>query len=307
MDENMNTDRAPEPDTFEQPAPPDTTRAPEPPESPEGPEQPDAAAAENAATAGSEATTPDPATPDADSLSRSVMRLGRLLMRHEHITRSGRHGRSARVGQGRVLALLALREPLGQKDLAYLLGVRPQSLSELLGKLEHAGLVSRQRDENDRRSTLVSLTAEGRGAAEEAARSGANEDDPFDALDDAERAELARLAGKVSQALINADGEPGPHGPRGGGHRRGEDPRRREGRGHREGGPRWDREDSPWDGERKERGRNRLDEGDEPRERPGRRTREAAEDERSPRGRKQYGRRRGWGRDPFRMGGTAWA
>lgn len=290
MDENMNTDRAPEPDTFEQTERPDSPRAPEHPVVPEIPEIPEV-----------------PGAPDADSLSLSVMRLGRLLMRHEHITRSGRHGRSARIGQGRVLALLALREPLGQKDLAYLLGVRPQSLSELLGKLEHAGLVSRERDENDRRSTLVSLTAEGRGAAEEAARSGANEDDPFDVLNDTERTELASLAGKVSQALIDSDGEPGPHGPRGGDPRRGDGPRRGEGRGHRNRGHRRDSEDPRWDGERKEGRWGRPDEGDEPRERPDRRNRETAEDEQSPRGRKRYGHRRGWGRDPFRMGGPAWA
>ncbi|MGO3796481.1 MAG: MarR family winged helix-turn-helix transcriptional regulator [Pauljensenia sp.] len=290
MDDNMNTDRGRGPDAFEQAERPDSPQPPEPPEVPEIPDVPEV-----------------PGGPDADSLSRSVMRLGRLLMRHEHITRSGRHGRSARIGQGRVLALLALREPLGQKDLAYLLGVRPQSLSELLGKLEHAGLVSRERDESDRRSTLVSLTAEGRGAAEEAARSGANEGDPFDVLDDAERAELARLAGKVSQALIDSDGEPGPHGPRGGGPRRGDGPRRGEGRGHRDRGHRWDSEDPRWDGERKEDRWGRPDEGDEPRERPDGRNRKTAEDEESPRGRKRYGRRRGWGRDPFRMGGAAWA
>lgn len=283
MDDNMNTDRARMPDDHDLTAIQGTS------------EVPDTDAAPH--SAGSH-------TPDEDSLSRSVMRLGRLLMRHEHITRDGRRGRSARVGQGRVLALLALREPLAQKDLAFLLGVRPQSLSELLGKLEHAGLVERQRDEADRRSTLVSLTAEGRGAAEEATRSGASDTDPFDVLDEDERAELARLVGKVSQGLIEADGEPGPRGPRGDGPHRGGKNRRGHG--------------SPWEGGREgyEGGREhdpehrRHGEGRRGRDedhvgRDARHDRGATEQDRPARDRGRRGHR--WGRGAFRTGGPAWA
>ncbi|MDN6794372.1 MAG: MarR family transcriptional regulator [Propionibacterium sp.] len=344
MDTYTNTASGKTPEEPRPPEPPKMSEPPDlaqPPELPEPPAAPDLAEeAEDARPVADPAGRPsrDPAartgdpdmepgtpTPDADSLSRTTMRLGRLLMRHEHLTRSGRHGRSTRVGQGRVLALLALREPLGQKDLAYLLGVRPQSLSELLRKLEHAGLVTRQRDEQDRRSTLVSLTAEGRGAAEEAARSGAEGDDPFDVLEEGERVEFARLAGKVSQALIDADGEPGPRGPRDGG-RRGGGPHHGDGHGHGHGGhagrgPRWEEAGPAWEGTgpRWQAGPPRGPWEGEPRnpdwDRPegpeaasGRRDRDAFDDSGRGRGWREHGHdRRRWARNPFRMGGPAWA
>lgn len=39
-------------------------------------------------------------------------------------------------GQGRVLAILKMKPEISTKDLAYLLGIRQQSLNELLNKLE---------------------------------------------------------------------------------------------------------------------------------------------------------------------------
>ncbi|WP_334138129.1 MarR family winged helix-turn-helix transcriptional regulator [Corynebacterium variabile] len=124
--------------------------------------------------------------------------------RGEHEGLRGRGGRGGfrgeiRSGQGRVLGILALQSPLPQKNLAFMLGVRPQSLSELIAKLETAGLVTRERDENDRRSFLIELTDAGREAASEIDAS--TGEDPFDVLTDEEREMWCALTTKVTDAL----------------------------------------------------------------------------------------------------------
>jgi len=49
----------------------------------------------------------------------------------------------ATQGQGRVLAMLKIKPKITTKDLSYLLGIRQQSLNELLNKLEKSGHVER--------------------------------------------------------------------------------------------------------------------------------------------------------------------
>lgn len=65
-------------------------------------------------------------------------------------------------GQGRVIALLQIREEIPTKDLGYILGIRQQSLNELLQKLESRGFVVREPSPEDRRILLVRLTQEGK-------------------------------------------------------------------------------------------------------------------------------------------------
>jgi len=64
-------------------------------------------------------------------------------------------------GQGRILALLKMKDGISTKDLSYLLGVRVSSLNELLAKLEKTGYVSREPAEQDKRVMLVKLTKKG--------------------------------------------------------------------------------------------------------------------------------------------------
>lgn len=117
------------------------------------------------------------------------------LMRH----RDGRRGRGMFQGQGRVLRLLSLHSPISQRELAYLLGIRPQSLGELLTRLEEAELIARKRDESDRRTFVVELTEKGKKAAKEEAASSRH--DPFEVLDDAEQATFATLLEKVTESV----------------------------------------------------------------------------------------------------------
>lgn len=44
-------------------------------------------------------------------------------------------------GQGRVLALLKIQPEIATKDMAYLLGIKQQSLNELLKKLEKVDML----------------------------------------------------------------------------------------------------------------------------------------------------------------------
>lgn len=91
-------------------------------------------------------------------LAELFFKVARRKMKHLDVKR--KQGYSF-LGQYRCMGLLALNGPCSQKELAEKLQIRQASLSELLGKLEKKGFVSRRQSEKDRRSTLVSLTEEG--------------------------------------------------------------------------------------------------------------------------------------------------
>ncbi|MGN1019344.1 MAG: MarR family winged helix-turn-helix transcriptional regulator [Aristaeellaceae bacterium] len=70
--------------------------------------------------------------------------------------------------QKRILMMLLETGPVTQKKLTALLGIQPGSASEVIGKLETAGLLSRTPNPADRRTTDVCLTEAGLAAAREA-------------------------------------------------------------------------------------------------------------------------------------------
>lgn len=65
-------------------------------------------------------------------------------------------------GQGRILAMLKIQPEIKTRELAYLLGIRQQSLNELLNKLEKSGHVERKPSDKDKRVMVVHLTKKGR-------------------------------------------------------------------------------------------------------------------------------------------------
>ena len=65
-------------------------------------------------------------------------------------------------GQGRVLSLLSTRDSMLQRDMCVELGIRPQSLGEILVKLERAGYIERKTSAHDRRTQTVRITESGR-------------------------------------------------------------------------------------------------------------------------------------------------
>ena len=70
-------------------------------------------------------------------------------------------GLDPRQGQGRILSALRRMNSVTQKELGFILDIRPQSLGELLQKLESNGYVTRHRSTTDKRSLIVELTEKG--------------------------------------------------------------------------------------------------------------------------------------------------
>jgi len=97
-------------------------------------------------------------------LYEKLARLQWLLQRH-HMQAHSEYGPMADSirGQVRVLALLRqIQTEISTKDLSYLLGIRQQSLNDLLNKLERGGYITRIPSQSDKRVIVVQLTAKGK-------------------------------------------------------------------------------------------------------------------------------------------------
>ena len=106
-------------------------------------------------------------------------------------------------GQGRILAVLKLKDGISTKDLSYLLGVRVSSLNELLFKLEKNGYVVREPSEEDKRVMLVRLTDKGRQEEQPEMRGA----DVFSCLKEDEQKTLEGLLDRILDALRDDEGE----------------------------------------------------------------------------------------------------
>ena len=93
--------------------------------------------------------------------------------------------------QLRILDLLADRGPVGQRELAELMGIDHSVLVNLLNPLEAARLVKRERDTADRRRHVVSIASAGERRLAQADQ----------AFCDAEDAFLAPLSGDERKQL----------------------------------------------------------------------------------------------------------
>jgi len=137
------------------------------------------------------------------NLMEQFVRAVMLLFRYEHHSGSRRAGRFSDTsrGQGRVLSVLMLKPEISQKELAYLLDMRNQSLGELLTKLERNGLITRSPLETDRRVMNIKLTQEGRKAAEAAQEQQDATCKLFECLSEEEQKTLNELLQKVIQEM----------------------------------------------------------------------------------------------------------
>lgn len=95
-----------------------------------------------------------------------IERVQRLSMRRARPIGSPWRINDVSRGQGRVLMTLKLMPEVSQKELTEIMGMRQQSLAELLGKLEGKGFVERTPSPNDRRKMMVRITPVGREEAE---------------------------------------------------------------------------------------------------------------------------------------------
>ncbi len=107
-------------------------------------------------------------------------------------------------GQGRVLMLLSMQSEISQKELAYLLAIRPQSLSELLDKLEDQALIYKRTSKEDRRMSLIGLTDQGKARVLEMKERGKDTIAIFSCLTEEEKECLYHVSQKVIDALNDA-------------------------------------------------------------------------------------------------------
>lgn len=128
---------------------------------------------------------------------------GKKLFPPDILCQGGKHGcHRAKSGPPmaklRILTTLREIDHLSQKNLAQILSIRPQSLSEVLAKMESDGLVTRTPGSADRREVLVRITDAGR------AKIASYEDERreyaasfFAPLSDEEKDQLTALLGKL--------------------------------------------------------------------------------------------------------------
>ena len=72
-------------------------------------------------------------------------------------------------GQGRALSLLARKTEMRQRDMCEQLGIRPQSLGEMLFKLEKNGLIERRALDTGNHALSVRITDKGLALATDTA------------------------------------------------------------------------------------------------------------------------------------------
>jgi len=136
-----------------------------------------------------------------EELARLFHRASKMMARSYH-----RHSH-AHHAQARVYDIIRQKGSMSQAELLQMLDVRSSSLSEVLGKLEQGGLITREKNENDKRSYILSVK-EGAippfGDHEQCSAKGANA--LFSCLDEQERNLLGSLLRKIIQAAAGADG-----------------------------------------------------------------------------------------------------
>lgn len=100
-------------------------------------------------------------------------------------------------GQGRILKLiLASGGEMTQGELQEKLGTRPGSVSEIVSKLVNRGMLTRDKDEDDKRKVVLRLTEQGREKAEHCHGEDKSKD-AFAALSDQEKETLKSLLKKL--------------------------------------------------------------------------------------------------------------
>lgn len=133
------------------------------------------------------------------NLAEVFIKTHRLMHRYNMIQHNKNLGElDPRRGQGRILAALKHMSGINQRELAFVLDIRPQSLGELLQKLESNGYVVRKPSEEDKRSLIVSLTDKGKNLQFRRP----SYDDLFSCLDESEQVKFQKLLNRVAERLL---------------------------------------------------------------------------------------------------------
>ena len=137
-------------------------------------------------------------------LAEIFMETHHLLHRYHMIWHSKNVGDfDPRRGQGRILAALKKMSGVNQRELAFILDIRPQSLGELLQKLEQNGYISRKPSEEDKRAMMVELTEKGENLKFQRP----NYDELFNCLNEEEQENFKIYLQKISARLEEINNE----------------------------------------------------------------------------------------------------
>ena len=118
----------------------------------------------------------------------------KLIRNFGEIGHTMRYLSDGKAGQKRILILLLERGTMTQRELTQRLGVQPGTASEVIGKLESAGLIRRVSSDSDRRTTDIQLTESGAEQASMARQAREQRHrEMFSCLSDKEKEELLAL------------------------------------------------------------------------------------------------------------------
>lgn len=143
-----------------------------------------------------------------DALARLSRHMHRLehRMAHENLTWERRLHR----GQSRLLSLISRNNGASQGELGEAMDVRPSSMTEMLLKMEQAGLILRRQDEKDQRVMRIFLTDAGERAAGQSDVAALDLTTTiFNCLTAEEQAQMLTLIQKTSAAIETRDGSDG--------------------------------------------------------------------------------------------------
>jgi len=152
---------------------------------------------------GSNATSNEPSSGVLEECRSSpgllLALLGQEAMRR---LREAHTANNLKPRQFQLLGLLHDHGAMGQRELGETMGVDPSILVTLLNPLEVDGLVLRERDPEDRRCHVVTLTAAGRLHFDGATRAQREAEDAlFAGLDDNQRQELGAVLVALRDSL----------------------------------------------------------------------------------------------------------
>lgn len=125
--------------------------------------------------------------------------LGAKLDRCAHFLYHRQHGGGGR-GQGKILKILSVSGPLTQKELQDRLDIQAGSMSEIAAKLEAKGLITRTRDDVDKRHILLTITEEGRADVARYTEARERERELFSVLTEEEQRQLDVLLSRLLES-----------------------------------------------------------------------------------------------------------
>lgn len=124
---------------------------------------------------------------------------GKLIWNFRDIGHTIRQTYEGKGSQQRILIILNEVGCISQSDLTQRLGIQPGSASEVISKLEAAGLIVRTANEKDKRTMDIRLTQEGEQEAQQAAiRREERHRSMFESLSEEEKAHLVTLLERIN-------------------------------------------------------------------------------------------------------------